>query len=411
MTVSVSVLRGASTIAPAFAALAVALAGCRKVEAGRAAAPAVRDSAGVTIVENRAPAWGSTPGLRLDPRPLLDLGGVAGDSALDFSGVGGTVRLASGRIAVADGATGQIRIFDERGLLLRRLGGRGTGPGEFTALASLYRLPGDSIAAWDRGRAALTIFGPEGRVARSVSLAPDSGGAAALRPVGVLGGGEVLAAGSLPVVRDGAAVGVRRDSVPYLAIAPDGRRRVVGHFLGDELFVELRGQTVRAALLPFGRTTAAVVRGPGFVLATGDADLRTYDSAGALRRSVRWPAERRAVTSGDSVRFIADLLVGVRDPMARQPQEHFWRTVPFPKTLPPHGAIRVGAGGELWVEEPNADRKLPTRYHVFATDGRWLGTLTLPERFTLFEVGTDYLLGAWKDPDDVEHVRMYGLER
>jgi hypothetical protein len=32
-----------------------------------------------------------------------------------------------------------------------------------------------------------------------------------------------------------------------------------------------------------------------------------------------------------------------------------------------------------------------------------------PARFTPFEIGPDYVLGVWRDADDVEHVQMYEL--
>lgn len=391
----------------------VATSACRASASDRPPPPAVRDSAGVAIVENQAPAWGRTRGFRIEQRPLLDLGGVAGDTALDFSAVNGAVRLASGRLAVADEATGQIRIFDQRGLMVRRLGGRGTGPGEFAALSALQQLPGDSIAAWDRARALVTVFGPDGRVARSVSLAGDEGaGVAPAQAIGVMASGEVLGSG-LPRVTDRPVPqkGVWRDSVAYVAVAPDGRRRTVGHFPSDELVVRAGGRQLTVARVPFGRGAVAAVRGAGFVLGEGEAEIGVYDASGALRRSIRWPARPAAVTAADSARFIADLVAGVHDQLTRQQREGFWRTVPFARTLPAHGAIRVGVGGELWVTEPGAYGERAARTHVFAPDGRWLGTLTLPDRFTLLEAGTDYLLGSWKDADEVEHVRMYGLKR
>ncbi len=37
------------------------------------------------------------------------------------------------------------------------------------------------------------------------------------------------------------------------------------------------------------------------------------------------------------------------------------------------------------------------------------GTLGLPPRFQPLDIGPDYILGLWRDADDVEHVRMYQL--
>jgi len=35
--------------------------------------------------------------------------------------------------------------------------------------------------------------------------------------------------------------------------------------------------------------------------------------------------------------------------------------------------------------------------------------LGLPPRFQPLDIGPDYILGLWRDADDVEQVRLYGL--
>ena len=38
-----------------------------------------------------------------------------------------------------------------------------------------------------------------------------------------------------------------------------------------------------------------------------------------------------------------------------------------------------------------------------------LGTLSVPDRFVIHDVGRDFVLGKWTDDLDVEHVQMYEL--
>ncbi len=33
----------------------------------------------------------------------------------------------------------------------------------------------------------------------------------------------------------------------------------------------------------------------------------------------------------------------------------------------------------------------------------------MPPRFSPLDIGPDFVLGLWRDADDVEHVRMYDL--
>lgn len=39
----------------------------------------------------------------------------------------------------------------------------------------------------------------------------------------------------------------------------------------------------------------------------------------------------------------------------------------------------------------------------------WLGTVVLPDRFDLYDIGDNYVLGRWRDDLDVEHVQLYEL--
>jgi hypothetical protein len=40
-----------------------------------------------------------------------------------------------------------------------------------------------------------------------------------------------------------------------------------------------------------------------------------------------------------------------------------------------------------------------------------LGNVPMPDRFEPMQVGDNYVLGVWKDDLDVQHVRMYRLEK
>jgi hypothetical protein len=67
--------------------------------------------------------------------------------------------------------------------------------------------------------------------------------------------------------------------------------------------------------------------------------------------------------------------------------------------------------GNLWVlayTRPGDERRSWT---VFAPEGRALGTVETPPGLRIMEIGADYVLGVWRDDLDVEHVRMYRLDR
>src|SRR5690625_4203127 len=130
--------------------LTLTLAGCA-ADAPRANLATERDSAGIRIVENAEPRPGTVPEWTIDDEPLLEIGVLDGDPAEQFFRVAGTLRLSDGRVVVADGGSGEVRVFDAEGRHLATGGGQGDGPGEFRNLSRLYRLPGDTILAWDAG--------------------------------------------------------------------------------------------------------------------------------------------------------------------------------------------------------------------------------------------------------------------
>ncbi|GIW50964.1 MAG: hypothetical protein KatS3mg081_0319 [Gemmatimonadales bacterium] len=74
------------------------------------------------------------------------------------------------RIYVANSALSEIREYDLSGNLVRRIGRRGAGPGEFLFLRWIAPLEPDSLVALDREAWRVTVFGPDGRYARSFSL-------------------------------------------------------------------------------------------------------------------------------------------------------------------------------------------------------------------------------------------------
>ena len=87
--------------------------------------------------------------------------------------------------------------------------------------------------------------------------------------------------------------------------------------------------------------------------------------------------------------------------------------MPIPDRVPAQSKILVDATGHIWTQDYIFQGKEdePTRWSVFDRRGQWLGKLELPSRFTVSEIGSDYVLGVWRDPEDVQHVRMYALDR
>ena len=83
----------------------------------------VRDSAGVTIVESKAPQW-STPdeAWSLSNEPILEIGAISGEPPYLLSNVMGVMRFDDGRVAIANMGDNTIRFYSPDGRFVRSSG-------------------------------------------------------------------------------------------------------------------------------------------------------------------------------------------------------------------------------------------------------------------------------------------------
>lgn len=113
---------------------------------------------GIAVMHSsgRAPEW--------TLEPLLSLGSEAavGDPAPDeFGQITSVVTDDDGDLWVADAQNHEIRVFAPDGVLLRRIGREGQGPGEFLSLYSLAWV-GDTLLALDFGNGRIGELSPQG---------------------------------------------------------------------------------------------------------------------------------------------------------------------------------------------------------------------------------------------------------
>ncbi len=74
-------------------------------------------------------------------------------------------------------------------------------------------------------------------------------------------------------------------------------------------------------------------------------------------------------------------------------------------------AFRVDPDGAVWVRGFVRAWENVARWTIFSADGTWLGTIEMPESFTVTDIGLDYVLGSWLDEQGTEYVRRYVLQR
>lgn len=110
------------------------------------------------------------PVMALSEAPTLQVGVLEGDENYTFQDLASVIRLASGNIVAADAGASEFLQYTPSGAFIRRMGGRGEGPGEFRNMIRLYPLGGDSLMALDGWVGRLSVFDTAGTFSHQLAM-------------------------------------------------------------------------------------------------------------------------------------------------------------------------------------------------------------------------------------------------
>lgn len=368
----------------------------------------VRDSAGITIVENAPDAAERVPRWAVGPEPTLSIGVAEGDPGYELHRVLDAATLSDGRIALLDWGSREVRLFGSDGGLVGTQGGEGDGPGEYRSPQMLWLLPGDSIAVYDPRHDRITVLATDPRGVELARVAPVRRGITAPLPAGALDSGRRLVV--LHRAFDASTPIQPRMGVLW-ALSIDG--------LADDSLMELRHGSF--GRMPRGEEVGIVAGYPvfgglsGWAMADGDRlvhgsgqayEVEVADDRGRTRRLVRWHGPDRAVTD-DDVRTWIDSMVARTRPERRPAQRTRWEATPVAEARPAHGRILLDPAGCIWVNRSDlwADHLNDgPEWWVFDPQGRMAATARMPDGFRAFEIGDGAVLGSARDRMGVERV-------
>ena len=398
----------------AFILLGLLVAACSTDTVSRRAAdPIVRDSAGVTIVENSEAQW-ETGAEWYVGSEITSIGSFDGDPKIQLFQAWDATRLSNGDVVIANSGTSELKFFSREGEFLRSVGRSGGGPGEFLedgSLRTLQRLPGDTVFAWDLYGQTVSVFDNFGRYIRSARLQNTN------RMYFMSDGGGVLADGSQllclfnPTMTEPNATGLTRMTIRLVRFNPSGDSlNTVGEFPDTETQIQRQPPSGLMSRTPrFAKETTFRVSTDRVYVATGDSyEIRVLDTDGSLMMLVRKQYYPIVVTD----RLLTLDVEGEHPRAVRKPNRtgrRTFRDIEGPKQVPPYQSIVVDSESNLWVEEYRFGEKLSYTWSVFDRDGVWLGTMKLPIGFEPYEIGADYVLGREEDALDVEYIKVYEL--
>lgn len=368
-------------------------------------APAVRDSAGIRIVENPAGPRDTIP----VGDPVLTIGRVD-DPRYQFFRIRDVLALSDGRIVVADRGSHEIRYFSPEGRHLASVGGEGEGPGEFRALAGLQRLAGDTVVAEGARNRRLSFYAPEPEFVRSVEVAdrlapmPDDASACLLgAPMlgGLMEGGTLVLWGR-DCIRGEDAEGLRAFTRQIRLWGPGSSEPVeLGPFPISWRY-ERPGQGPRSRFAPVplsGTTTFEVTLDRIYVASPARYTVRVLDESGTPVVIMRDLTLRRPLD--DRIRSAFE------DGLSSERLERF-ATSHYPDSLPAFDGVVVG-DERIWALRYPAPSDTARRWSVYGEDGTPMGIVAFPTGFELSAVQGGRAYGVHTDEMGVERIRVFSI--
>lgn len=329
-----------------------------------------------------------------------------------------------GRFWVFDQPSASIFVFEQDGTLIRRVGRRGSGPGEFQQNGGMVARADGGIALWDTRNARIAFLDSAGAYTHqwtlsggfnsSNSLYTDREGTLYLRrPVTPPREGEILGRMGLVRMAEGGAF---TDSLEPLDIVVP-REEYVASVEGNTSSTGTRyGPTYHWGWLPDGR----------FVVAHGGKYEMIIVRDGARPLVIRRTLSPVAIDEAerDTERRTITWNLRHTDP------DWSWRGPDLPTTKAPMLGILVTRDGRIWAQvavpsveipaserevpsdttQPAATHRMPAVYEVFEADGRFLARVALPHRARLIDADGDLVWGIRFDENDLPIIARWRMQ-
>jgi hypothetical protein len=377
----------------------------------------VRDSTGIEIVESSRPFWKEGDGWKVDAARIVVIGTLDGPAESQLHRVVGARRLSDGRIVIAENGTPSLRVFDDSGAFVRVIGRRGTGPGEYASLNELLRIRGDTLLVHDERNRLHTFTGngefvSQRTASRNEELVLDIAAAyddgtlvLPLRGEGYTPRNEDEKARTMYELmrRNGESAGrfgfIRKVRPAIVTAHPQSKNRSYEAVMSGKA-------TYRIAEMRMHQPNLYVAIGPsGFFHGDSEAfEIHATGPAGDLRRIMR------VILPLDSIpeHVKQDTVSVVVGTLAIKPDKLIW-----PPVYPAFSGLVADREGNLWARRVPRPGQPPGHqvYNVFGTNGALLGEVVIPLALSLFEIGSDYILGLKRDEMDVESVVMLRIAK
>ena len=348
----------------------------------------------------------------------------------DDSWVFGTIRDVAvdrmGRVYVIDMSDQKIRVFDAAGKVLRVVGGRGRGPGEYTQ-AKKVEVVNDTLWVADNFNARLTALSLEtGKVLRSTRAQVYDQSTSGVSVAGlftVKPDGMVDATATKPVTmrvhHELAGASKRQQIALFIVTRPPIVHRTYAGDTRRPFGVANDRQPLDNGWLhqvaPHGRSIHLLDRAiqsssanPLGGRSTAEMRLVEIGWKGDTLRDRRFRVPSRRVTSDDIAAIVTfrsnpGVVIGGKT-ITASPQE-VRDSLYKPAVWPPVTGFFVGLDGSIWFEQPQPPRSA-ARFWRLTANGAEVAPVVVPPNFRVMRVTLNRIWGLAEDDDGVQSVHV-----
>jgi len=374
------------------------------------------DSAGVTIVSNTdIGIW--APGEEWTFEEEVRIGTVEGAPEYWFGEVQGIAVDSRGRIFVLDGQAQHIQVYSPDGIYEQTIGARGGGPGELRAGMAVLIGPGDTLLVPDGQNLRFNRYAPDGSSAGSFRMVLEEG-----RPMGFRTTASGLIAEQIRPLMVPGQPPIENPMDVIVLLAIDGTvTDTLMTFPSGEL-ISSGGVTVYAPEPAWDLTDDVQL-----VFGVSDEYRIERYAGGQLERVIAMPFERRPVGDRHKEAIMSEMerrwvAAGLAAEVRTRLRDRFHIADFFPA----FGTVAAGPMGTIWVQRVKSASELSEErpesftdtgapawnymdigtpdWDVFDSEGRLLGVVTMPRRFTPRLFRGDKIYGVWRDELDVQYV-------
>jgi hypothetical protein len=369
----------------------------------------------------------------------LAIGIADGEQSYMLGAIDDIAVATNGTMYVLDRSVPTVRVYDATGRVVRNIGQRGSGPGEYRYATAIALATNGNLLLYDQGNARVNVYTPAGDVVTSWMTKAGSGSGS---------GKNILVSDATgttyirsPIWRRGQAAAPRWAWFRYAAdgtlrdttYGPDGP--------SQPLLLAQRANASKSAGIPFAPSYYTAVSPLGYFVTTWSSALaiETHEP-GKPVVSIRREIPLQPVTSRERDSARAE----VTESMRQMDPAWSWNGPGIPRTKAAHFGLRVGDDGVVWVQlahgpklddgsgrgggQPSARMGAGnnptgvsraatwpcpsnpwTLHDLFEPSGRYLGQVKLPEKVDVILTRGDYVWAATCNEDDAPQVVRYKI--